>query len=123
MTTPADGRGSMLPRPPAAGKPQQWFTLRPWLFDVTAATWVLRAAPRPARPMPVMAWARAYGLLPGQDAAPGTIRLIGPGPDFDPAYAMGTDLDEPAIIASIPVAGEPPAPLLIDGYALPVIVR
>jgi hypothetical protein len=55
----------------------------------------------------------------GQDAAPGAIRLIGPGPDFDPQYAMGTDPDEPVIIASIPVAGEPPAPLLIDGVHRP----
>ena len=39
MTIPADGRGgSTPPRPPAAGKPQQWFVLRLWLFDVTAAT-------------------------------------------------------------------------------------
>jgi hypothetical protein len=65
----------------------------------------------------------AYGLLPAPGASPHAISLIGPGPDFDPGYAMGTDLDEPLIIASIPVAGEPPAPLLIDGYALPDIVR
>ena len=39
VRTPAGGRGgSTPPRPPAAGKPQQWFTLRPWVFDVTAAT-------------------------------------------------------------------------------------
>jgi len=34
------------PRPPA-GKPHQWFTLRPWVFDVTLAGMLLRAAPRP----------------------------------------------------------------------------
>ena len=60
MRTPADGRGgSTPPRPPAAGTPPQWFVLRPWLFDVTAAAGLLRAAPRPAQPLPVMAWARA----------------------------------------------------------------
>jgi hypothetical protein len=49
---PADGRGgSTPPRLPAPGKPQQWFVLRSWLFDVTAAAWLLRAAPRPARPL------------------------------------------------------------------------
>jgi hypothetical protein len=117
VTTPADGRGgSTLPRPPAAGKPQQWFTLRPWLFDVTAATWLLRAAPRPARPLPVEPWARAYGLLPAPGGSPRTVSLIGPGPDFDPQYAMTADLDEPVILATLTgPAGEPAGPLLIDG--------
>jgi hypothetical protein len=65
VTTPAAGRGSsMLPRPPAAGKPQQWFVLRPWLFDVTAATWLLRAAPRPARPLAVGPWDPPTGCSP-----------------------------------------------------------
>ncbi|MGO9104459.1 MAG: hypothetical protein ACLP9Y_35455 [Mycobacterium sp.] len=37
---------------------------------------------------------------------------------------MGTDLDEPVIIATITSpAGEPAGPLLIDGYAPPVTVR
>ena len=43
----------------------------------------------------------------------------GPGPGFDPQYAMGTDLDEPVIIATLTSpAGEAAVPLLIDGYAL-----
>jgi hypothetical protein len=106
----------MPPRPPAAGKPQQWFVLRPWLFDVTAATWLLRAAPRPARPLAVEPWARAYGLLPAPGGSPHTVSLIGPGPDFDPDYAMGTDLDEPLIVASVTADGTgQPYPLLIDG--------
>ena len=34
MRTPATGRGgSTPPRPSAAGQPQQWFVLRPWLFE------------------------------------------------------------------------------------------
>jgi hypothetical protein len=59
--------------------------LRPWLFDVTAVTGLLHAAPRPARPLPVEAWARAYGLLPATGGSPHTVSLIGPGPDFDPS--------------------------------------
>jgi len=60
VRTPADGRGgSTPPRPSATAKPQQWFTLRPWLFDVTAATWLLRAAPaRPSR------WPSSRGHAP-----------------------------------------------------------
>ena len=116
MTTPADGRGGGTPPRPPAAKPQQWFTLRPWVFDVTLATWLLRAAPRPARPLPVEPWARAYGLVPAPGGSPHTVSLIGPGPDFDPQYAMTTDLDEPLIIASVTADGTgPPSPLLIDG--------
>jgi len=100
VTTPASSRGgSTPPRPPAAAKPQQWFTLRPWLFDITAATGLLRAAPRPAQPLHVEPWARAYGLLPAPGGRPHTIPLIGPGPHLGPQYAMGTDLDEPLIVA------------------------
>ena len=109
----------MPPRPPAAGKPQQLFVLRPGLYDVTAAIGLLRAAPRPPQPFPVMAWARAYGLIPVPGGGPHMVSLIGPGPGFDPEYAMGTDLDEPVIIATLPSpAGEAAGPLLIDGYAL-----
>lgn len=126
MTTPpADGRDrSTQSRPPAPGKPQQWFTLRPWLFDVTLARFLVRAAPRPGRQLDVGLWARAYGLLPAPAGSPRAIPLIGPGPHFDPEYAMGTDLDEPLIIASVTTDGTgQPHPLLIDGYALPAIVR
>jgi hypothetical protein len=44
-------------------------------------------APRPPQPLPVMAWARAYGLIPAP-GGPHAVSLIGPGPDFDPEYAM-----------------------------------
>jgi pimeloyl-ACP methyl ester carboxylesterase len=40
--------GSVPPRPPA-GKPQQWFTLRSWVFDATLAA-ARRAAPAPDDP-------------------------------------------------------------------------
>jgi hypothetical protein len=76
---------------------------------------LLAGAPRPDRPLPVAAWARAYGLDRAPGADPHTIALIGPGPDFDPAYALTTDLAQPVIIATLLPAGQPPAPLLIDG--------
>ena len=47
---------------------------------------------------------------------PHTVSLASPGPDFDPQYAMTTDLDEPLIIASVTADGTgQPSPLLIDG--------
>jgi hypothetical protein len=81
--------------------------LRPWLFDVTAATGLLRRVPRPVQPLPVMAWARAYGLIPRPSLH--SVPLI------DPGYALTTDLDDPVIIASITAGGGPRATLLIDG--------
>ncbi|HEY2261237.1 MAG TPA: hypothetical protein VGI96_01280 [Streptosporangiaceae bacterium] len=114
MSTPASSRGGATPPRPPAARPQQWFTLRPWLFDVTAATELLRAAPRRAQPLPVEAWARAYGLLPS--GTPNAVSLLGPGPGFDPYYAMTTDLDQPVIIATLTSPdGEPAGLLLIDG--------
>jgi hypothetical protein len=79
--------------------------------------------PRPAQPLPVTPWAHAYGLIPATRASPHSVSLLGPGPGFDRGYAMTTDLSEPVIIATVPVPAGPPAPLLIDGYALPVTVR
>jgi hypothetical protein len=107
--------GSTPPRPPAA-KPQQWFVLRPWVFDVTLAHVLLRAAPRPAQTIPVDAWARAYGLARDPGSGQHAISLIGPGPDFSPQYAMTTDPGEPAVLATLTgPAGELAGPLLIDG--------
>ena len=117
MTTPHGSRGgSTPPRLPAAGKPQQWFVLRPWVFDVTLAAVLLRAAPRPPVPIPVAAWARAYGLVRDPGSGRHAVSLIGPGPDFSPEYAMTTDPGEPAILATLTgPPGEPAGPLLIDG--------
>ena len=114
MTTPDDGRGGSVPPRPRAGQPQQWFVLRPWVFDVTLAATLLRAAPRPPVPIPVEAWARAYGLDRDPDTGRHAISLIGPGPEFNPDYAMTTDPDEPVILATLTDAGQP-MPLLIDG--------
>jgi hypothetical protein len=49
----------------------------------------------------------------GEQVPPYTHELnpvIGPGPGFDPDYALTTSLDDPVIIASITVVGEPPGP-------------
>lgn len=118
MRTPADGRGgSTPPRPPAPDRPaRQWFRFGPWIYDVDAATRMLRAAPRPPQPLPVTDWARAYGLARDPSSDPHAISLLGPGPGFDPGYAMTTSLDDPLIIATLATAGGQPAgPLLIDG--------
>jgi hypothetical protein len=116
MTAPAPGPGGAGRVRAAAGKPQQWFHFGPWAFDVTAAAGLLRAAPRPPRQLAAGAWARAYGLLPEPGGSPDAIPLIGPGPDFDPVYAMTTDLDEPVIVTSVTAGGTgEPYPLLIDG--------
>jgi hypothetical protein len=92
-----------------------------------STSWLLRAAPRPALLLPARPWALAYGLIRDPASGPQTISLIGPGPGFDPGYAMTTDPGIPVIIATITIitttAGEPAGPLLIDGYALPVTVR
>jgi hypothetical protein len=45
---------------------------------------LLRAAPRPPVPIPVMACARAYGLAREPGSGQHAISLIGPGPDFSP---------------------------------------
>jgi hypothetical protein len=101
------------PGPPA--KPAQWFVFGGQVFDIAAATAIIRARPRETVSLPAGPWARAYGLDrdPGSDT--GTIPLLGPGPGFDRAYAMTTDLAQPVIIATVPVSGGPPCPLLIDG--------
>ena len=118
MTTRADGRGGSTPPRPAApdSATGQWFVFKPWVYDVDAAIRLLRAVPRPPQPLPVMAWARAYGLIRDPGSDPHAVCLIGPGPGFDPGYAMTTGLDDPVIIATITTAGgEPAGPLLTGG--------
>ena len=124
--SPADGRGGSPPPRPAAPEstPGQWFVFGPWVYDVDAATRLLGAAPRPALLLPARPWALAYGLIRDSVGGPQTISLLGPGPGFDPGYAMTADPDDPVIIATVTTAaGEPAGPLLIDGYALLVTVR
>jgi len=66
-------------------------------------------------PIPVAHWARAYGLARDPAIGRHAIALIGPGPDFNPEYAMTTDPDDPVILATLTGSGGQPAPLLIDG--------
>ena len=107
------------PSPP--DQPAQWFVFGGWVFDITAAAAIIRDEPRPTVSLPVAPWARAYGL--DRDSGAGTIPLLGPGPRFDRAYAMTTDLTDPVIVATLPASAGPALPLLIDGYAPPVTVR
>ena len=76
---------------------------------------LLRAAPRPPVPIPVDPWARAYGLIRDPGSGRHAISLIGPGPDFDPGYAMTTNPGEPVVLATLTYAGGQPVPPLIDG--------
>jgi hypothetical protein len=118
MTTRADGRGGSTPPRPAAPDRAagQWFRFGPWVYDTSAAITLLRTAPRPPQPLPVTAWARAYGLTRDPGSSPHAISLLGPGPGFDPQYAMTTSLDDPLIIATLTTAdGQQAGPLLIDG--------
>ena len=52
-------------------------------------------------PIPVAAWARAYGLVCEPGSGRHAISLIGPGLDFSPEYAMTTNPDEPVILATL----------------------
>lgn len=88
---------------------QQLFQFGPFLFDVEAAHRLLRSAPRELCRLPVDAWASLYGL----DGNPGS--FIAPGPAFDPAHAMGTDLARPPILALLPTDDLIGNPILIDG--------
>jgi hypothetical protein len=115
VTIPGGSRGGSVPPRPPVGQPQQWFVLRPWVFDVTLAGVLLRAAPRPPVPVPVDAWARAYGLARDPAIGRHAISLIGPGPDFSPDYAMTTNPGEPVVLATLTDASGEATPLLIDG--------
>ena len=101
MTTPHGSRGgSVPPRPPPASRSSGSYCA-PWVFDVTLAGVLLRAAPRPPRMIPVADWARAYGLACNPGSGRRAVSLIGPGPDFSPEYAMTTNPGEPVILATL----------------------
>ena len=74
-------------------------------------------------PIPVAAWARTYGLARDPGSERRAISLTGPGPDFSPQYAMTTDPGEPAVLATLAGASGELTPLLIGGYARPIIAR
>lgn len=94
-------------------QPAQWFQFGGWIFDVDHAQALLTERPRNPQPLPVMPWVRQYGLdlLDHPDTAP----ILGVGPGFDRDYAMGTDLTEPLIVATLRTSDHGHSPLLIDG--------
>ena len=68
---------------------------------MTAAIAILRDEPRETVTLPVVLWARVYGLDRDPGTHTGTIPLPGPGPGFDGGYAMTTDLTRPVIIVTV----------------------
>jgi hypothetical protein len=84
----------MPARPRPSGDPQACL-FGPWAFSIAAARDILAAAPRPPASLPVGPWTRAFCFALG----PGHVSLLGPGPGFDPAYALTTDLADPVIVA------------------------
>ena len=88
---------------------QQIFQFGALSFDVEKAHLILWHAPRPRCRIPVEPWARLYGL----DDNPAS--LIAPGPTFDRAYAMTTDLTRPVILALLETEDQLGNPILIDG--------
>jgi hypothetical protein len=92
---------------------EQRFHFGPWVFNVDQAETIIAERPRETHVLPVESWARAYGLDEPEDTH--RISLIGPGPDFDRAYAMTSDLTVPVIIATLHSEETGDGPLLIDG--------
>jgi hypothetical protein len=90
----------------------QHFQFGPWLFNVNGARAIIEDSPREPRNLPVVQWARFYGL----DSVEGqTVSLFTPLPSFDRDYAMTTDLSEPLLVAALRSEEGEEFPLLIDG--------
>jgi hypothetical protein len=91
---------------------EQYYFFGAWRFDIQAAPVLLAGRSRDPVPIDVADWASFYGL----DAIGNSrISILGPGPDFDPAYALTTDLQMPMILATLDLDDKGRAPLLIDG--------
>jgi hypothetical protein len=96
-------------------RPAQWFYFGPWAFSIDEAEALIAAQPRKPASLDADAWANAYGLTHIDDPNPTTVNLIGPTrAGLNRAYAMGTDLTKPVLVATLQASGEP-APLFIDG--------
>jgi hypothetical protein len=91
---------------------EQHFFFGAWRYDIQFAFALIQAHPRDPVQIDVADWASFYGLdAIGTDRIP----ILGPGPDFDPAYALTTDLHVPVILATLDLDDKGRAPLLIDG--------
>lgn len=112
---PAQEGDNESERHQAAGRQsEQRFVFGGRVFDIDQAQAIIAERPRQPGMLPVAPWAQAYGFDTLDD--PHTVPIIGPGPDFNRDYAMTTDLNEPAIVATMysQEHGQD-YPLLIDG--------
>lgn len=77
---------------------EQYYFFGAWRYDIRAALALIAERPRDRVQIDVADWTRFYGL----DAI-GTDRvsILGPGPEFNPAYALTTDLQVPVILATL----------------------
>lgn len=93
--------------------PSQTFQYGIWTFDVTAAEQLVTATGQlPIVLLDVPMWAYACGL---DRDDPSAVPLLGPGDNFDRAYAMTTDLSRPLLLATVPTGDGASGHLLIDG--------
>lgn len=90
----------------------QRFQFGPWVFNVNRAQAILAESPREPKLLPVVQWARFYGL--DSHDGPG-LSLFTPLPSFDRDYAMTTDLDNPLLMATLRSHDGKEFALLIDG--------
>ncbi|OLO26001.1 hypothetical protein PZ61_0237110 [Streptomyces sp. MNU77] len=95
----------------------QLFKYGRWLFDIDGAMRLLEKRPRTAEQAPVDDWSAAYhlSLLRPDYDGPSWCPVFGPDQShFSAEHAMGTDLSQPVIIATLEFDSGP-ARLLIDG--------
>jgi hypothetical protein len=96
-------------------RPEQRYYFGPWAFSIDEAQKLIADRPREPHSLDVAAWANAYGLTHIDDPDTHTVNFIGPTREgLNREYAMGTDLTQPVIVATLEANGEP-TPLLIDG--------
>lgn len=90
-------------------------------WDVVVAQWLVAQAPRPAQPLPVAVWAKAFGFLTpyrpkAERAANERVGLSIIGVDTDAAMQIdAAALLRPVLVAQIAITDDGVAPLLIDG--------
>lgn len=90
----------------------QRFQFGPWVFDVNKALAIIAESPREPRMLPVVPWARFFGLANDPEQ---NFSLFTPLPGFSRDYAMRTDLSDPLLVATLRNHEGKEFPLLIDG--------